>query len=88
MGRKVADVIFVFSEQMINEQNAVLKTIGQKFVPGEVFVGDMPKKYTKMITNDEFDGIKSRYPDERIVVRGDRYKLHYTLPSTTMVVQD
>ena len=88
MARKITDIIFAYSEQMINEQNAVLKSIGKKFVPGEVFIGNSSKKYTKLVTNDEFNELKLRYTDIRIVARGDRYKTHYTPPSTIMSIKN
>lgn len=88
MARKETNIIFAYSEQMVNEQNAVLKAIGKKFVPGEVFTGNASKRYTKMVTNDEFNELKLRYTDIRIVARRDRYKTHYTSPSTTMTMQD
>lgn len=87
MAKKEANVIFIYSELMIKEENAVLKTISKQFIPGEVFVGNVPKKYTKMITESELPGIKLKYPDEKIVVKGDRYKIKFIPPTTDMAIQ-
>jgi hypothetical protein len=88
MAKKITEVIFVYSEIMIREENVVLKTIGKQFIPGEVFIGTTSKKYTKMIVESEFEGIKLKYPDVKIIAKGDRYKLKYTQPTTDMAIQD
>lgn len=86
MAKKEVNVIFIYSEMMVKEENAILKAISKQFVPGEVFIGSMPKKYTKMITEDELPGTKAKYPDTKIIVKGDRYKIKFTPPKTDMAV--
>ena len=85
MGKRVTEVLFVYSDQQIAEENAILRTLNKEFVCGEVFIGNIPKKYTKMITEDEYPVMKIKYPDVKIVAKLDRFKARYTPVKTELI---
>ena len=85
MGKKVSEVLFVYSEQQIAEENSILKTLNKEFICGEVYIGNIPKKYTKIITDEEYPTMKIKYPDTKIVAKLDRYKARYTPVRTALI---
>ena len=85
MGRKATEILFVYSEQQISEENSILKAVNKEFICGEVYIGSLPKKYTKIITEDEYPAMKIKYPDTKIVAKMDRYKARYTPTSTALI---
>jgi hypothetical protein len=85
MGKKVTEVLFVYSEQQIAEENSILRTLNKEFICGEVFIGNIPKKYTKIITEEEYPAMKIKYPDTKIIARIDRFRARYT-PTKTILI--
>lgn len=85
MWKKEANVIFTYSEIFINEQNEILRTMNKQFVCGEVYIGNLPKKYTKMIDESQYPTLKIKYPDTKIVSKADRFRVRYTIPTTAPI---
>lgn len=71
-------VYFVYSESQISEDTAVAESMGKTFVIGQVFAGSIPKRYSKMIKQDDLDAMVSKYPDTRIIAKGSSSELKHT----------
>ena len=81
MGEVNNDVLFVYSELQISAANKIYNTRGKKFVCGIISVGNVHKKFTKMINPDKFDAMISQYADAYIVYKGNKSTDHYTNPT-------
>ena len=74
------DVIFVYSEIQYEEEEEIAKKVGKKFRPGKLYSGLSFKEFTKMIRSEQYDGMRSQYPDVKIIAQGAKSTFKYTDP--------
>lgn len=72
------NVIFVYSQQQINDDKRINERIGRKFDPGFVAIGNTRAKYSKIILNTDLDKMTATYPDTKIVTSGILGNIKYT----------
>lgn len=80
MTKTDVDHLFVYSEVQLNENNAIAKRKGRKFIVGQIYEGSNTKTFTKIIKESELSSMSASYPDVRIVAKGNKFKMKYTLP--------
>lgn len=65
------EVVFVYSELQINEENSIAKAKGCKFVTGKVYIGLTPKQFSKRILAKDLKAMEAQYPDTKTVAKGN-----------------
>ena len=74
------EVLFIFSEIHFNEENVIAEKLGKVFVCGNVSSGMKTAKYTRIINQEDYSGLRYRYPDMKIVARGKQSDFKFTKP--------
>lgn len=69
---------FLYSQEQLDEKNAILERSNKEFVPGVVVDGGVRKNFTVLSTEPEIP----RYFDTEIVAYGDDSTMTYTKPTT------
>lgn len=72
----MAEVYFLYSQEQLNEKNAILNKSGKEFVPGTVVLGGVKRNFTTLSSKSEIP----RFFDTQIVARGEISNFTYTLP--------
>jgi hypothetical protein len=78
MRNKDYEVMFVYSEIQMEEENTIASKTGKKYVPGSVFTGAEAKLYTKIIKPEQWSFMRAQYPDVKIVDQGMLTAFKYT----------
>ena len=66
---------FFYSSEQLKFRRQMEEKMGKKFVVGQVIVNGVRKPFTEMSSSQT-----SRYPDAKLVARGDTSIMRYTLP--------
>lgn len=74
------EVIFVYSEMQMNEENTISRSSRKRFICGKVYSGIGAKLYTKQIQDSELSAMVSRYPDTKVVIKGKLKDIKYEEP--------
>lgn len=78
------EILFVYSELQINEENSIAKPKGKKFITGKVYIGLTPKQYTKRILPSALKAMEAQYPDTKIIARGKQKNFKYEDPKVIL----
>lgn len=82
---KSTEVIFVYSESQVEEENTICAKVGKQFTPGKVFFGSSSKDYSKKIKPENLKAMVTQYPDTKIVGQGDKSQFKYTPPKKELM---
>ena len=80
MGLKSNYVYFVYSEIQIKEENSIANRSGRKFECGLISIGNISKKFSKIVKEDDFQAMLNQYPDTKVVAKGNKFDFKFTNP--------
>ena len=66
---------FFYSSEQLKFRRQMEEKMGKKFVVGHVIVNGVRKPFTEMSSSQT-----SRYPDAKLVAKGDPSTMRYSLP--------